>query len=493
LKAQKKEKLMSAVAKITKPLGVFDGPYYLSIAGKLVESKDSFDVVNPATRKVFAKAPSATPEQLEEAIAAAKAAFKSWSALKYEERERYLNAFADALEANRDQLSRLLTQEQGKPLTTMAEPEVDQSIAYIRQIAARLIPIEIVEETNDHIVELHHTPLGVVGAITPWNFPVLLALWKVAPALITGNTIVIKPSPFTPLSTLRFGQIAQSVLPAGVLSVVSGGNELGPQLTGHPDVAKISFTGSTETGKHVLRSAAGTVKRVTLELGGNDAAIVLPDADWKPIIPQLFWGAIGTSGEWCVGIKRLYVHSSFHKDFVEAFVDYAKQQKLGDGLDPTVTVGPVQNKMQFDKLKAFLDDIKADGQKIVLGGEIDESQQGYFIPITVVDNPPEDSRIVQEEQFGPIVPIIAYDDVEDAIKRANESPFGLGGSVWGRDTKAAVAVANRLETGMVWVNEIQTQGVDIPFGGHKQSGLGTEHGDEGRKLFTNPKTVLIRK
>jgi acyl-CoA reductase-like NAD-dependent aldehyde dehydrogenase len=322
---------------------------------------------------------------------------------------------------------------------------------------------------------------------------VLLALWKVAPALITGNTMVIKPSPFTPLSALRFGQIAQSILPPGVLSIVSGGNDLGPQLTHHPDIAKISFTGSTETGKHVLRAAAGTVKRVTLELGGNDAAIILPDADYRSIIPQLFWGAVGNSGQWCVGIKRLYVHRSFHKEFVQAFIHYARQQKLGDGLDHEVTVGPVQNKMQFDKVKAFIDDIKANGQNIVLGGDVDENLPGYFIPVTVVDNPPESARIVQEEQFGPIVPIIAYDDVEDAIARANNSPFGLGGSVWGRDTEAAVAVANRLETGMVWVNEIHTQGVDIPFGGHKQSGLGTEHGFEGRLLFTNPKTVLIRK
>ncbi|KVK79853.1 aldehyde dehydrogenase [Burkholderia cepacia] len=484
---------MSALSEVTQPVGAFDGPYYLSIAGRLEESKDSFDVVNPATGEVFARAPSATAEQLDEAVAAAKAAFMGWSALGYDERQNYLDAYADALEAHRDELARLLTQEQGKPLRTMAEPEIDQSISWIRQIAARRIPVEIVEETDDHIVELHHTPLGVIGAITPWNFPVLLALWKVAPALITGNTMVIKPSPFTPLSTLRFGQIAQSVLPAGVLSVVSGGDDLGPQLTHHPDIAKISFTGSTETGKHVLRAAAGTVKRVTLELGGNDAAIVLPDADYRAIVPQLFWGAVGNSGQWCVVIKRLYVHRSFHDDFVQAFVDYARQQRLGNGLDPDVTVGPVQNKMQFDKVKTFLDDIKANGQKIVLGGEVDERRPGYFIPVTVVDNPPENARIVQEEQFGPIVPIIVYDDVEDAIERANNSPFGLGGSVWGRDTKAAVAVANRLETGMVWVNEIHTQGVDIPFGGHKQSGLGTEHGNEGRLLFTNPKTVLIRK
>jgi len=235
------------------------------------------------------------------------------------------------------------------------------------------------------------------------------------------------------------------------------------------------------------------MKRVTLELGGNDAAIVMPDADWASIIPQLFWGAVGNSGQWCVGIKRLYVHRAFHPQFVDAFVTYARQQKLGDGLDPETTVGPVQNRMQFDKVKGILEDIKAKGYKVVLGGEVDPGRPGYFIPVTVVDNPPEDALIVQEEQFAPIVPIIAYDEVDDVVARANDSPFGLGGSVWGRDTAAAVAVANRLETGMVWVNEIHTQGVDIPFGGHKQSGLGTEHGKEGRQLFTNPKTILIRK
>jgi len=484
---------ITTVGKPTSSNNFFTGTFYLSVAGKLVEAEKTFDVINPSTGKVFAQAPAASAEQLDDAIAAAKTAFKSWSALSYDERQVYLNAYADALQENRDDLVRLLTLEQGKPLETMAAPEVDQAISYIRQIANRRVPVEIVEENDSHIVELHHVPLGVVGGITPWNFPVLLALWKIAPALITGNTFVLKPTPFTPLTALRFGEIAQSVLPAGVLSVVTGLDELGPQLTNHPDIAKISFTGSTETGKHVLRSAAGTVKRVTLELGGNDAAIVLPDADYKTIIPQLFWGALGHQGQWCVGIKRLYVHRSFHADFVKAFVDYAKTVKVGDGLDPDVGVGPVQNKMQFDKLKTFLDDIKANGQKIVLGGEIDENQSGYFFPITVVDNPPEDSKIVQEEQFGPIVPIIAYDNVDDAVNRANDSIWGLGGSVWGRDTKVAVEVANRVEAGMVWVNEIHTQGVDIPFGGVKQSGIGTEQGHEGRLLFTNPKTVLIHK
>lgn len=472
---------------------LFAGPYCLSIAGELIETEQSTPVINPATGEVFAHAPSATAAQLDQAVAAAKAAFKPWAALGYAEREKYLLDYAAALETHREDLARLLTLEQGKPLETGAQPEVDLAIQWIRQTAARRIPVEIVEENDTHVVELHHTPLGVVGAITPWNFPVLLALWKVAPALLTGNTIVIKPSPFTPLTSLRFGQIAQSVFPAGVVSVVAGSNELGPQMTAHPDIAKISFTGSTETGKHVIRSAAGTVKRLTLEMGGNDAAIVLPDADWDSIIPQLFWGAVGNSGQWCVGVKRLYVHSSFHAAFVEAFVNYARLQTVGDGLDPSTRVGPVQNKMQFDKLRGFLDDIKANGYKVVLGGEIDENRPGYFIPVTVVDNPPEDSMIVREEQFGPIVPILAYDDVEDVVERTNASPYGLGGSVWGRDTQVAVAVANRIESGMVWVNEIHTQGVDIPFGGQKQSGLGTEGGHEGRLLFTNPKTILIKK
>jgi acyl-CoA reductase-like NAD-dependent aldehyde dehydrogenase len=475
------------------PTTLFDGPYYLSIGGQLVPSADSFEVLNPATGAPLAHAPAASLAQLDEAIGAARSAFASWSALGVDQRQRYLEAYADALDSHRDELARLLVLEQGKPLKSMAEPEVDQAISWIRQIAARRMPVEIVEETDSHLVELHHTPLGVIGAITPWNFPVLLALWKVAPALIAGNTMVIKPSPFTPLTSLRFGQIAQSVLPPGVLSVVSGGDELGPHMTAHPDIAKISFTGSTATGKHVLRSAAGTIKRVTLELGGNDAAIVMPDADWASIIPQLFWGAVGNSGQWCVGIKRLYVHRSFHPQFVDAFVAYARRQKMGDGLDPATTIGPVQNRMQFEKVKTILDDIRTRGYKVVLGGEVDPQRPGYFIPVTVVDNPPEDSIIVREEQFAPIVPIIAYDEVDDVVARVNDSPFGLGGSVWGRDTQAAVAVARRLETGMVWVNEIHTQGVDIPFGGHKQSGLGTEHGDEGRRLFTNPKTILIHK
>ena len=300
---------------MTADLGVnidFSGPYTLSIDGRLVGTDSTFDVFNPATNAVLAKAPLGTADHMERAIAAAKAAFPAWSAMSWDERAGYIARYADALDAHKDELITLLTLEQGKPRHSMATGEVEAAIFWVRETAKRRLDIEVIEDTTNHVVEVHHTPLGVVGAITPWNFPVLLGLWKVAPCLITGNTLVMKPSPYTPLCTLRFGEIAQQIFPAGVLNVVAGGNDLGQQMTEHADVAKISFTGSTATGKKVMASGSGNLKRITLELGGNDAAIVLADADWEAIIPVLFWAAFGNSGQWCIATKRIYVHESIH-------------------------------------------------------------------------------------------------------------------------------------------------------------------------------------
>ncbi|MBT0670143.1 aldehyde dehydrogenase family protein [Novosphingobium profundi] len=485
---------MNAETKIPTPATVdFAGPYRLSIAGKMIETNATFDVLNPATNEVFAQAPEGSAEQMEVAIAAAKAAFPAWAALSADERGAYVEAYADALEAHKDELITLLTREQGKPRHTMATGEVEAAIFWVREVAKRRLPVETLEDTEDHVVEVHHTPLGVVGAITPWNFPVLLGLWKVAPCLVTGNTMVMKPSPYTPLCTLRFGEIAQGVFPPGVLNIVSGGNALGAQMTEHPDIAKISFTGSTATGKKVMASGSSNLKRITLELGGNDAAIVLADADWQSIVPTLFWAAFGNSGQWCIASKRIYVHRSIHAEFVKAFVAFAKDMKVGDGMDPATDLGPIQNRMQYDKLKSLFADVKDKGYKVPLGGEIDESLAGNFVPVTIVDNPPEDSRIVQEEPFGPILPILAFDEVDEVVAKANASPFGLAGSVWGRDREAAIAVAKRLETGTVWVNEIHIHGIDIPFGGHKQSGMGVENGAEGLAEFTNTKTYMFHK
>uniref|UniRef100_UPI0035CC319B aldehyde dehydrogenase family protein n=1 Tax=uncultured Sphingomonas sp. TaxID=158754 RepID=UPI0035CC319B len=471
----------------------FTAPYALTIDGKRVETNASFDVFNPATNEVLAQAPEGTAAHMEAAIAAAKAAFPAWAALSADERGAYVGAYADALDAHKEELITLLTLEQGKPRHSMAKGEVEAAIFWVREVAKRRLPVETIEDTDDHVVEVHHTPLGVVGAITPWNFPVLLGLWKVAPCLVTGNVMVMKPSPYTPLTSLRFGEIAQTVLPAGVFSVVSGGNALGSQMTEHPDIAKISFTGSTATGKKVMASSASTLKRVTLELGGNDVAIVLADADWEPIVETLFWASFGNSGQWCIASKRLYVHRDIHAAFTAKFVEFAAKQKVGDGMDPSTDLGPIQNRMQYDKLKDLFADVKANGYKVPLGGTIDESLAGNFVPVTIVDNPPEDSRIVQEEPFGPILPIIAFDSVDEVVAKANNSPFGLAGSVWGKDRDAAIAVAKRLETGTVWVNEIHIHGIDIPFGGHKQSGMGVENGAEGLAEFTNTKTYMFHK
>ncbi len=480
--------------------GIIDwsGPYRLSIGGKLVEGTTTFDVVNPATDEVLAQAPAASAEQMEEAIAAARDAFPAWSALSWEERSGYIQRYADALESQADELARLLTLEQGKPLKTPAgrvggEVETGAAIFWVREVGQRKLPTEVIEDTDEHTVEIHRTPLGVVGAILPWNFPVLLGLWKVAPCLITGNTMVLKPAPTTPLTSLRFGEIAQEIFPPGVLNIVSGGNELGQQLTEHPHIDKISFTGSTPTGKKIMASGAGTLKRITLELGGNDPALVLPGTEvTDELVNTIFEGAFGNSGQWCIAVKRIYVHDSIYNEFRDKFVALAKTKKVGNGMEEGVDFGPIQNKMQYGKLIDMFADVKKNGYDVPVGGTIDESVPGNFVPLTVVDNPPHDSRIVQEEPFGPIVPLIKYSDVNDAIAKANDTRFGLGGSVWGPPAEANAA-ALRLETGTVWVNEIHVHGIDIPFGGHKESGMGVENGAEGLAEFTNTKTLMFKK
>tara|TARA_R110000850_G_scaffold67188_4_gene149629 strand:- start:14911 stop:16314 length:1404 start_codon:yes stop_codon:yes gene_type:complete len=464
--------------------------YKLVIGGKLVDGASSMEVINPATGKVLTTCPRANVEQANEAVAAAKAAFKGWANTPVEERRAALGKIADAMEGNIAELAKQLTQEQGKP-TKEAMEEIGGAAAFIRYFATLETPPKVIEDSEVRRVESHRKPLGVVAAIIPWNFPILLACGKIGPALLTGNTMVVKPAPTTPLTTLMLGKICNDILPAGVLNVITDQNDLGATLTAHPDVRKVSFTGSTATGKKVMASASDTIKRVTLELGGNDAAIVLDDVDPKETAAALFGGAFANNGQVCLAIKRLYVHESIYDEMVDELSKHAQAAVMGDGLAEGTTLGPIQNKMQFEKVKGMLEETRSAG-KIVIGGEVTEDG-GYFIRPTIVRDVTDGDRIVDEEQFGPILPVIKYSDPEDALARANSSSYGLGGSVWSKDAKRATQIAARLESGTAWVNKHLDLGPNIPFGGAKQSGIGVEFSEEGLAEFTQMQVVNVAK
>jgi len=469
----------------------FDTEYTLTIDGKAVAGAGTFDVVNPATGEAFAQAPDCSAEQLDLAVDAARRAFPAWAATPFDARRKALFALADAIVANADELMRLLTREQGKPHAE-ARGDVLGGSAWLKAAAGLELPETVNEDTADRRSITRHVPIGVVGAIAPWNFPILLATWKLMPALLAGNTVVLKPSPFTPLTTLRIGELARETLPPGVLNVISGGDDLGPWMTAHPGINKISFTGSTQTGRKVMASAAANLKRVTLELGGNDAAIVLPDVDVEKVAEQLFWAAFGNAGQICIASKRMYVHKDVYDPLKKALVDYAATVKMGDGSEQGVRLGPIQNKLQYQRVLDLIADAKANGYTFLVGGET-STAPGYFVPVTIIDNPPESSRIVQEEQFGPILPLIKVDSVDEAVERANASDYGLGGSVWSGDAEKALAVGQRLETGNVWINETRHLSPMASFAGHKQSGVGVENGIDGLLEYTNAQTIVVKK
>jgi acyl-CoA reductase-like NAD-dependent aldehyde dehydrogenase len=461
--------------------------FNLVIGGKLLSGADRLGIVNPATGKVFASCARADKAQLEQAVAAAKTAFPRWSRTPIAERRQLLNTIADAVEARASEFARLLTQEQGKPLA-MAEREMKGAIASMRRYATLDLPSKVIKETDREKVVRQQAPLGVVAAITAWNFPMTLLSNKVPPALLAGNTIVLKPAPTTPLTTLLFGELCVSILPPGVLNVIVDQNDLGSLLTQHPDVAKVTFTGSTATGKRVMESSASTVKRVTLELGGND---VLPDADVQDVAPRIFQAAMYNAGQVCIAIKRVYVHESQYDSMCDALAALAAKVVVGDGLDAGTTMGPVQNKAQFEKVKEFIADAQARGKVIAGGKALD--REGYFIAPTIVRDIPDDARLVREEQFGPVLPILKYSDVNDAIARVNSTEYGLGGSVWSSNADAAFEVAQQIGSGTVWVNKHLEVPPEGPFGGAKQSGFGCEMGQEGLEQFTQTRIISIAK
>ncbi|GAA4155387.1 aldehyde dehydrogenase family protein [Leifsonia shinshuensis] len=451
---------------------------------------DGRPIHDPATGEVIGNAPEATVAELDAAIARARAAQPAWEALGHEARSAALNAAADAVDARAEELARLLSREQGKPLNgPNARFEVGACSAWLRTNAAlRLEPEVLVDDGETH-AELHYRAVGVVGAIGPWNWPLMIAVWQLAPALRMGNTVVVKPSEYTPLSVLALVDVLNEALPADALIAVSGGRDVGARLASHPDIDKVMFTGSTATGRRIIESSAGNLARLTLELGGNDAGIVLPGTDATAIAQDLFWGAFINTGQTCAALKRLYVHDSVYDEVVEALAEVAKATPMGNGLDEDNVLGPLQNRQQFDIVNRLVEDAKTHGARIVTGGSPATELGELFYPITLVADIADGVALVDEEQFGPALPIIRYTDVEDAIASANRLDVGLGGSVWGPDRDEARRIAARIESGTVWINSHGGVHPMIPFGGVKGSGYGVEFGVEGLKAVAVPRVI----
>jgi acyl-CoA reductase-like NAD-dependent aldehyde dehydrogenase len=458
----------------------------MTIAGEAAPTEAIFGVVNPATGEVFAEAPDCTRQQLDAAFDAAAKAARDWKADETV-RRAVIQRAAEALFGAAGELGPVLMAEQGKPLSD-AGTEVLASGVWASYFANLEVPAQVIQDDDAAYVEVVRRPLGVVAAITPWNYPLLLSFWKIAPALLAGNTLLLKPSPFTPLTTLKVGELLRDIVPPGVVNVVSGSDELGAWMTSHPVPRKISFTGSVETGKKVAQAAAPDLKRVTLELGGNDPAIVLDDANPAIVASAIFAGAFMNNGQVCSAVKRVYVPESLYDDVVEGLAAHARSIKVGEGTEEGVKLGPINNKPQYERVKELVADALSSGATAVTGGQAID-RPGYFFEPTILAGLSDGTRIVDEEQFGPALPVISYRDLGDAIERANATNFGLSGSVWGTDADRAAEVAAQLECGTAWINTHLSLAPHQPFGGFKWSGLGVENGQWGLAEFSELQVV----
>jgi len=458
-----------------------------------ITDPDGREILDPATGELVGRVHESTVEDLEQALAQARAKQPEWAAVPDAERCALLQRAADAVEANAPALAELLSREQGKPVRNGPNAlfEVGGAVAWLRATASLpLEPETIVDDESGHAV-LHYDPIGVVGAISPWNWPMMISVWQIAPALRMGNTVVAKPSEYTPLSVLGLVHVLNQVLPEGLVTAVAGGREVGAALSQHAGVDKLMFTGSTATGKAIMRSAADTLTRLTLELGGNDAGIVLPDADPQAIAEGLFWGAFINTGQTCAALKRLYVHEDVYDAVCEALTEVAAAMPMGQGRDERNVLGPLQNRAQYEIVADLVEKARSGGGRVLIGGDPDESLPGHFYPATLVADLDDDNPLVTEEQFGPALPIVKYSSVDDAVRMANRLDVGLGASVWSSDVTRAREVAARIQAGTVWINKHGAVDPRMPFGGIKSSGHGVEFGVEGLKALGVPKVISV--
>jgi acyl-CoA reductase-like NAD-dependent aldehyde dehydrogenase len=365
-------------------------------------------------------------------------------------------------------------------------------MAWTQVTAGLKLEDELIDDNPEDTIELTRKPVGVVGSITPWNWPLMIAVWHIMPALRVGCTVVVKPASYTPLSTLRLVELINDILPAGVLNVVTGSSEIGNAMSAHKGIDKMVFTGSVEVGQTIMQRAATNLKTLTLELGGNDAGIILPGTDIEPLLEPLFWGCFINAGQTCACLKRLFVHEDDYEEICQKFTDYVSKIPVGDGMDEANLIGPLANAAQFDLIRKYVDDARQEGARVLCGGE-PMPGNGCFYPLTLVADVTDDMDLVKEEQFGTALPIIKYSTIDEAVARANAVDVGLGGSAWSNDVQAAKAVAQRLESGTAWVNAHGKLHPMAPFGGVKLSGIGTEFGLEGLKAYTTIQVVSVAK
>ncbi|MFE6984155.1 aldehyde dehydrogenase family protein [Streptomyces griseus] len=445
-----------------------------------------FSVLDPATGEDFDEAPDQRAEELDAVVGRAHEAWPGWRA-DPAARTTALLAAADAVEAAGSRLAPLLTREQGKPLPE-SYAEVARTAARLRHFAAAAPETRTIADGRPGHSEIRWRSLGPVAAIVPWNFPLQLASAKFAPALAAGNTVVLKPSPCTPLATRLLGSVLSAALPEGVLSIVTGQEPLGARLASHPGIRHVTFTGSVPTGRAVAAGAAPGLARVTLELGGNDAAILLDDVEVERIADRLFWAAFRNCGQVCMAVKRVYAPARLHSRVVEALAERAKSVVVGAGLDPGTELGPLNNAAQLARVERYTARALADGARAVAGGHRLD-RPGYFHAPTVLADVDPDSPVVTEEQFGPVLPVLSYGSLDEAVEAANATRFGLGGSVWGTDLDRAEAVADRLECGTAWINHHAELSLAQPFAGIKESGVGVAGGPWG--LYGNLRPFVV--
>ena len=463
---------------------------HLIINGQTVLGEvNTINVINPATEEVIAEVASASIDQVNEAISAAKVAFKTWKNVSDATLAEAFKKIAADIRAQSRELAELITLEQGKPLG-LAQFEVEGGANWIEYVSSLEIPVETIADPSGKTIKVYNRPLGVVASITPWNWPFLIAIWHLIPALKAKNCVINKPSEYTPLSSIRLVEIINRHVPQGVCSILLGAGDVGGALSAHPDVAKVTFTGSTRTGQRILSHSVESLKSVVLELGGNDVGLVLEDADLDVVAERIFGSAFLNAGQTCAALKRLYVHESIYDQLTEKLVNIANAQIVGAGLEATTTFGPIQNKPQYDKVKALIADAVAKGGEVITASK-SLPKKGYFIAPTLITHVNQGIAVVDEEQFGPVLPIIKFNDVNEVIDQTNQSEFGLGGSVWSKDIQKAEEIASCMETGTVWINSHSDLSPAAAFGGWKTSGLGFSFGVDGLLLFTHKQAIHI--